>query len=79
MHVRSTMRLALMLLASLRRSPVQWVRVVLSLPARSTRDSWEMDRRPLSCEWVSVLSHDYHMTIHNCKLYSIQTESKLRG
>ena len=43
MHVRSTMREALMLPASRNRSPALCVREVLSEPARSTSDSWDTD------------------------------------
>ena len=50
MQVRRTIRLALMLLASRSRSPRQWVRVVLSLPAKSTRDNCEIVMRDLSWE-----------------------------
>ena len=41
MHVRSTMSEALMLPASLSRSPALLVRDVLSDPARSTSESWD--------------------------------------
>ena len=49
-HCRRVSRLWLILLASASLSPVLSVRFVLSLPARSTRHSWEMTMRAASLQ-----------------------------